>query len=288
MQQIPLPKKPLQPGAQKIITAGFVLVILAILLFSSFTTVPSGHRGVLIQLGAVKPTVLEEGINFKIPFIQAVIPMEVRVKKAEDSQAASTKDLQTVKTTIAVNYHLEPNAVNKVYQEIGLDYENRIIDPAISEALKAVTSLYQADELISKRDEVSEKVKEALAQKISKYHIVLSDINIREFSFSEEFNESIEAKQKAEQLALKAQRDLERIQIEAQQKVEQAQAEAKALQLKKQEVTPELVQLKQIEVQERALDVQLEAIKRWDGKLPNVTGGATPFVDIDQLLKGTK
>ncbi|MBO9128429.1 prohibitin family protein [Bacillus sp. 165] len=278
----------MQPGAKKFIIGGLLLAILAILVFSSFTTVPAGHRGVLVQLGAVKPTVLDEGINFKLPFVQTVIPMEVRVKKAEDSQAASTKDLQTVKTTMSVNYHLEPSAVNKVYQEIGLDYENRIIDPAISEALKAITSLYQADELISKREEVSQRVKETLSQKINKYHIVLSDINIREFSFSDEFNESIEAKQKAEQLALKAKRDLERIQIEAQQKVEQAQAEAKALQLKKQEVTPELVQLKQIEVQERALDVQAEAIKRWDGKLPNVTGGATPFVDINQLLGTVK
>jgi regulator of protease activity HflC (stomatin/prohibitin superfamily) len=106
----------------------------------------------------------------------------------------------------------------------------------------------------------------------------LEDINIKEFAFSEEFNKAIEQKQTAEQNALKAQRDLERIKIEAQQQITQAGAEAEALKLKKQEVTPELIQLKQIEVQEKAL-------QKWDGHMPSVTGGATPFIDLSGITK---
>ncbi|MGJ7922615.1 prohibitin family protein [Neobacillus sp. LXY-4] len=256
-----------------LITAGVILAAVLILLFFSVTTVASGHRGVLLQLGEVKPTILDEGLHFKLPFIQSVQPIEVRVQKEESSQTAASKDLQTVTATVAVNFSVDPNAVNKLYQEIGMDYKGRIIDPAIAEALKAVTAQYTAEELISKRPEVSAKVKDMLEEKLTKYFMKLEEINIKEFAFSEEFNNAIEQKQTAEQNALKATRDLERIKIEAEQQITQAQAEAEALRLKKAEVTPELIELKQIEVQEKAL-------QKWDGKLPSVTGGATPFIDI--------
>lgn len=260
----------------KSVIAGLIAVVLIVLVFSSVTTVASGNRGVLLQLGAVKPTILTEGFHFKIPFIQNVQLIEVRVQKEESTQTAASKDLQMVTTKVAVNYSVEPDAVNKLYQEIGLDYRSRIVDPAIAESLKAITAQYTAEELISKRPEVSSQVKEMLGKKLIKYYMKLEDINIKEFAFSEEFNKAIEQKQTAEQNALKAQRDLERIKIEAQQKVAEAEAEAESLKLKKQEVTPELIQLKQIEVQEKALE-------KWDGRLPSVTGGATPFIDVNGL-----
>jgi regulator of protease activity HflC (stomatin/prohibitin superfamily) len=262
----------------KVISGGFIAIVLLVLVFSSFTTVASGYRGVLLQLGAVKPTILTEGFHFKVPFVQSVQPIEVRVQKEESSQSAASKDLQIVTTKVAVNYSVDPAAVNKIYQEIGLDYRSRIVDPAIAESLKAITAQYTAEELISKRPEVSAQVKDMLTKKLTKYYMKLEDINIKEFAFSEEFNKAIESKQTAEQNALKAQRDLDRIKIEAQQQVAQAGAEAEALRLKKLEVTPELVQLKQIEVQEKALE-------KWDGHLPSVTGGATPFIDLSGTTK---
>ncbi len=262
----------------KFASAGLIAVVVLILIFSSFTTVASGYRGVLLQLGAVKPTILSEGFHFKVPFIQTVQPMEVRVQKEESSQSAASKDLQMVTTKVAVNFSVDPEAVNKLYQEIGMDYRSRIVDPAVAESLKAVTAQYTAEELISRRPEVSAQVKDILSKKLTKYYMKLEDINIKEFAFSEEFNKAIEQKQTAEQNALKAQRDLERIKIEAQQQITQAGAEAEALKLKKQEVTPELIQLKQIEVQEKALE-------KWDGRLPSVTGGATPFVDLSGIKK---
>lgn len=261
------------------------LVVVGFVAFNSITTIPAGHRGVLVQMGEVKPTVFKEGLNFKIPFIQSVVPVEVRIQKAESPESAASKDLQTVTTNVAVNYSVNPYTVNKLYQDIGLDYKNRVIEPAISEVVKAVTAQYTAEQLISQRPEVSQKIKEALKTKIEKYNLILEDINIKSFSFSKEFDKSIEAKQTAEQNSLKAKRDLERIKTEAEQKVTQAKAEAESLKLKKQEVTPELVQLKQIEVQEKSLDVQLQAIEKWNGSLPSVTGGATPFIDVNKFTK---
>ncbi|WP_223593978.1 prohibitin family protein [Neobacillus bataviensis] len=255
------------------VVTGIIVVVVLGLIAASITTVAAGNRGVLLQMGEVKPTILTEGLHFKIPFLQSVQEVEVRVQKEESSQSAASKDLQMVTTKVAVNFSVDPEAVNKLYQEIGLDYRSRIVDPAIAESLKAITAQYTAEELISKRPEVSAQVKDMLAKKLTKYYMKLEDINIKEFAFSEEFNKAIEQKQTAEQNALKAQRDLERIKIEAQQQITQAGAEAEALKLKKQEVTPELIELKQIEVQEKALE-------KWDGHLPSVTGGATPFIDL--------
>ncbi|MET3290839.1 UNVERIFIED_CONTAM: regulator of protease activity HflC (stomatin/prohibitin superfamily) [Brevibacillus sp. OAP136] len=262
-------------GGIKTIVAIIVVILIAALSFESFTIIQAGNRGVVLQLGAVQDKVFDEGLHFKMPFIQNVIPMEVRVQKAESSQTSASRDLQTVSTTIAVNYHIDGNFANKLYQQVGIDYVGRIVDPAIAESLKAVTAQYTAEELISKRPEVSAKVKEVLNQKLSAYHILLDEINIREFNFSEEYNKAIEAKQVAEQQALKSKLDLERIKIEKEQEITKAQAQAEALRLQKQEVTPELIQLRQIEA-------QLEAIRKWDGKLPGVTGGATPFINVGQ------
>jgi len=256
------------------IAFGIVIVFLVILALDAFVIVNAGQRGIVLQLGAVRPIVLTEGLHFKIPFIQDVIPVEVRVQKSQSEQTAASKDLQIVTTTVAVNFHLDPNQVNKLYQNVGLSYGERIVDPAIGEAVKAITAQYTAEELISKRSEVSAKIKETLSSKLATYYAVLDEINITEFKFSQEFNNAIEQKQIAEQQALKANLDLQRIEIEAKQKVEQAKAEAESLRLQKQEVTPELVKLREIEA-------KIKAIEKWDGKLPNVTGGAVPFIDVN-------
>ncbi|SCM78341.1 conserved hypothetical protein [uncultured Sporomusa sp.] len=253
--------------------AGIILLLLA---FNSIVIVQAGTRGIVLQLGAVQPLVLNEGLHFKIPFVQQVIPVDVRVGKAQSDQTAASRDLQIVTTTIAVNFHLVPDEVNTLYQNVGLAYEDRIVAPAIGEAVKAVTAQYTAEELISKRSEVSAKVKETLAAKLSTYHMALDEINITEFKFSTEYNNAIEQKQIAEQNALKAKLDLQRIAVEAQQKVERAKAEAESLRLQKQEVTQELIDLRRIEA-------QMRAIEKWDGKMPSVTGGATPFIDINQV-----
>lgn len=267
---------PKHPKYGRISITLVILFLVAMVLLNSYTIVQAGQRGIILQLGAVNPVVYSEGLHFKIPFIQEIVPIDVRVQKAESDQTAASKDLQVVTTTVAVNFHLDPEQVNKLYQGVGLSFKERIVDPAVSESLKAATAQYTAEELISRRSEVSTKVKEVLSSKLATYFMQLDEINITEFKFSTEFNNAIEQKQIAEQQALKANLDLQRIEIEARQKIESAKAEAESLRLQKQEVTPELVELRKIEA-------QIEAIKKWDGKMPNVTGGAIPFIDINTV-----
>jgi len=245
-------------------------LILLILIFSSLGTVGAGERGILLQFGAVKDKVFDEGLYFKIPFIQNVIKMDVRMKKDEVPASASSKDLQVVTSSVALNYHLDPGAVNKIWQEVGKDYNNRIIAPSIQEAVKATTAKFTAEELIIKREEVKEQIKENLYNRLLENHIIVDELNITSFDFSDAFNEAIEAKVTAEQLKLKAERDLERIKIEADQKIAEAVGKAQAIRIEANALSanPRVVELRWIE--------------KWNGETPEYWGGATPFIGINR------
>lgn len=268
--------KQLRPG--KLVSGVAAVLILALIGANSFTSVEYGHVGLYKTFGKLNDNTLSPGIHFKIPFIQSVIQVNTQVTKAETDTSASSKDLQPVSTHVAVNYSVNKASAYNLMNNIGGNFDNVIINPAIQEIVKEVTAKYPAEDLITRRDVVAGEISEHLTTRLAKYDLIVNDINIVNFKFSEAFNQSIEAKQVAQQQALKAENDLRRIEIEAKQKIAQAQAEAESLRLKKQEVTPELVQLKQIEVQEKALE-------KWNGVLPSVTGGATPFIDIQSITK---
>lgn len=255
---------------------GSILVGLVIVigLFMSVYTVPAGERGVLLTWGKPSMDSVQEGLHFKFPIAQKVVKMEVRTQKIETNADGASKDLQDVQTTIALNFHLSPEQVPKLYQEIGKGYADIIINPAIQEAVKAAQAKFTAEELVSKRSEVRNKIQSLLSERLAKYYIIVDDFNIVNFQFSEEFDKAIEAKVTAEQQKLKATMDLERIKIEKEQTITRAEAEAQSLRLQKQEVTAELIKLREIEVQRLA-------IEKWDGVMPKVTGGAMPFIDIN-------
>lgn len=257
-----------------LVVLGLVVVILGM---NSFATVQYGHVGLYKTFGKLSDNVLAPGVHFRIPFVQTVIQVNTQVTKSEADTSASSKDLQPVSTHVAVNYSVNKEAVYHLMNNIGGAYDSIIIAPAIQEIVKEVTAKYPAEDLIAKRDVVANEVSDLLTKRLAKYNLIVNDINIVNFKFSDAFNQSIEAKQVAQQQALKAENDLKRVEIEAKQKVAQAQAEAESLKLKKQEITPDLVQLKQIEVQEKALE-------KWDGRLPSVTGGATPFIEVDSFI----
>jgi len=162
-----------------------------------------------------------------------------------------------------------------MYANIGLNYNERVIDPAVKESFKAAAARYTAEELISKRETLKTEVRNYLRERLHVFGINIVELSVTDFEFSAEFNRAIESKQTAEQNALRAKRDLERIKVEAEQKVTSARAEAEALRLQRQVISPELIQLRQIEA-------QMKAIEKWDGKLPGVTGGAVPFIQVDR------
>lgn len=249
----------------------FIIIFIAvILILGSVGTIGAGERGVLLQFGAVKDKVFDEGLYFKIPFIHQVVKMDVKLQKDEVPASASSKDLQIVTSKVAINYHLSPESVNRVWQEVGKEYNTRVIAPSIQEAVKAVTAKFTAEELIIRREDVKEQIKINLAERLVKNNIIIDEINIVAFDFSKAFNDAIEAKVTAEQLKLKAERDLERIRIEAEQKVVEAEGKAKAIRTEAEALNsnPKVVELRWIE--------------KWDGKVPTYWGDANPFVGLNQ------
>ena len=255
--------------------AGGFAVLLVLWMLNPFVVIGAGERGVVMNFGAVQKDILNEGLHMRVPIMQRVVIMDVRVQKGEGQGDAASKDLQQVTTNVAVNYHLDPLRVAETYQTVGaLDaVGDRIILPAVQESVKAATALYTAEELVSRRQEVRDQIRTQLRERLARNGVIVDEFSIVNFAFSREFNVAIESKTTAEQLKLKAERDLERIRIEAEQKISSAKAEAEALRLQKEIVTDNLIRLRQIEMQQKAID-------KWDGRLPQVTGGAMPFIDI--------
>jgi regulator of protease activity HflC (stomatin/prohibitin superfamily) len=249
-----------------------VTVIVGMVLMGSFKVVGAGERGVVFsKISGIKDVQLGEGLHFKIPFIEEIITIDVKVQKSQLEARAASSDLQNVSSTVAVNYHVDPRWGHKVYQEIGLAYRERVIDPAVQESVKGVTAQYTAEALITKRSEIKDKITADLSARLMKFNILVDEFSIVDFQFSAEFNAAIEAKQGAEQSALKATRDLDRIKVEAEQTISRARAEAEAMRIQQTTLTPMLLQLR--------------ALEKWDGHLPTVSGGAVPFIDIDAFKK---
>ncbi len=255
----------------KIVVLAVAILVVGVVVFSSFTVVSAGHTGVVLTFGAVEDTVLDEGLHFKIPFIQRVVQVNNRTQKIETEGSASSKDLQIVSYVVAVNYHVNNDSSASLYQNVGVDYGTVVVVPAIQESIKAVSAQYTAEELITKRQAVGDQIKEALSEKINQYGLTVEIFNIVNFDFSEEFNAAVEAKQTAQQNALKAEQDLARIEVEAKQKITQAEAEAESIRLIQEALakSPDYV----------------DYIKwsKWNGELPTVMSDSGVLISMDEL-----
>lgn len=251
---------------------GFVAFIV-LLIINPFVTVSAGERGVVLNWGAVSGEVLNEGIHWVTPIKQSVQKLDVRVQKEQAGVGAASKDLQTVTAEVALNYHLQEDKVNLIWQKIGKDYKERVIDPAIQEAVKAVTAKFTAEELITKREQVKEETKLALRARLAEDFITVDELSIVNFEFSNSFNDAIEAKVTAEQNALASKNQLEQVKYEAEQRIVQARGEAEAIK----------IQAQAIQNQGGAEYVRLKAIEKWNGNLPTYTlGNSVPFINITQ------
>lgn len=266
-------------GAALGVAAGGAL--LAVLVLNPFVKVDAGERGVVMNFGAVQPEVLDEGLHLRVPIMQRIVKVNVQIQKSETRAEAASGDLQDIRSVIALNFHVIPDKANWVYQNIGTEFKERVIDPSVQESVKAVTAKYTAVQLIGEREAVSRAIREALTERLIVYNLAVDGFSVIDFAFSKKFTDAIEAKQEAEQLALKAQRDLDRIEIEAKQKVAQARAEAESLRLQRQQISAELLELRRIEALR-------EGIAKWNGTVPNVLlsgGGATPLLSLDSLVR---
>jgi regulator of protease activity HflC (stomatin/prohibitin superfamily) len=264
------PTPPIKLGSVSAIAGvGIVALIAVVLLTNSFVVVDTGTRGVLKTFGEVTG-VFEEGLHFRMPFITSVTLVDVKTQRYSSASSAASRDLQIVTTEVVLNYRPDPEGVGNLISEIGVDYENKVIDPAIQESVKAATAQFDAEELITQRPLVSTSIRDVLSERLTPRNITIEEVSITEFQFSEEFNRAIESKQVAQQNALRAEQELRRAQIDSQRQVAEAeaqaeariavaQAEAEALRLQREVISPELLQLRFIE--------------KWNGVLPRFTSG---------------
>ena len=241
-------------------------------ILNPLTIISAGERGVVMEWGAVTDKILDEGPHWVTPIKYNVVKMDVTIQKEERGASASSKDLQVVTSKVTINYTLDPLKVNTLYQNLRKDYSNRIISPAIEEFIKKTTAHYTAEELITQREQVKEDLRQALTENLAKNHIIVDDIFITDFDFSDEFNKSIEAKVTAEQRALEEKNKLEQIKYQAEQKIATAEAEARAIE----------IQANAINSQGGEDYVSLKAVEKWNGILPTnfVPGSAIPFLNI--------
>ena len=275
-----------QKKVKKIIALTSASFIGLVTLFSASTIVPAGHTGVQVYLGQVSSNTLSEGFHLKAPFVTTVIDMSNKIQKYESDADAVSKDLQSVSSTIAVNYRLAANASAAMYQNIGLDYENILIAPAIQEAMKASTSRYTAEELITKRTEVGESVKDFLNDKLNEYGVYIEKFNIVNFDFSTAFNDAIEEKQVAEQNLLRTKTEQEQAIVianaEAEKKKIAAEAEATKI-LTEAEAQAEANRKIEQSLSENVL--RNKTIERWNGEYPKVVSNGNFMFDIGKITE---
>ncbi len=261
-----------------------VAAILAVLFLAgnAATVVPAGHTGVVVTLGQVSQNVLSEGFHFKAPFVQSVQNISNKIQVYEAPASAVSKDLQTVSSTIAVNYRLISNMSAQMYQNVGTDYQTVLITPVVQECMKAATAKYTAEELITKRTAVGDEVKTELDTKLNDYGIYIEKFNIVNFDFSAEFNAAIEAKQVAEQNLIKTQTEQKQqiviAEAEAKKKVIAANAEAEAI-LAKAEAQADAN--KKIEESLSNKVLMYNQIDKWNGVMPKVTSGGNSSLMIE-------
>jgi len=258
---------------------GLMVVIVLFLIINPFVIVSAGERGIVLNWGAVSDSILNEGISWRVPIMQKVVKMDVKIQKEEVDASAASKDLQTVTSKVALNYHLDPDNINRLWKNIGKDYKSRVVDPGIQESVKAATAKYTAEELITKREQVKDDIKQSLKVKLANDFVIVDELNIINFDFSAEFNKTIESKQVAVQQALKAENDLKRIKTEAEQRVATAEAEAKSIRLQSDAANNE----KYILLKE--LEVKMKMAEKWNGVLPGNIYASAPLPIMDILGK---
>ncbi|MBR5225408.1 MAG: prohibitin family protein [Clostridia bacterium] len=279
-----------------------VLVMLAVVVVPNcFATVPVGSTGIMLTMGKVEDTALSEGMHFKFPFVQRIVSMDNRVKKLELSTEAFSKDIQTVSATLAVNYRLQTEKTFAIYKSTGTAYEENLIVPATHEVLKSVCAQYTAEELISKRAESSDKMRDELDAKLSQIGISITDFNIIDFDFSDEFISAVESKQVAEQLKKKAATENEtaiaQAEREKQVSIKQSEAEAERVRIAaeaeanavKLAADAEAYRLQKINEQLSEKTIFNTLAENWDGKLPGVVGaGTTGILNLDSAINGAE
>lgn len=248
---------------------GIVALILLSVVISSIYSIAPGYRGVLVTLGKVSPQSYTNGVGFKVPFISEMVKVDVRTQKMTGKTANYTSDVQTAELTFNFQYDLVAENVHVLYEKVGMDYENKLVIPVLNDVLNEVIGKWQAQELISNLDKARLDINKLLRQRLDKKYFKNSQYYFADTDYSDAFEKAIEDKVIADQKAQEAVNNTKRITEEANQKRIIAEAEANAMRIKAEALS-----------KNKSL-VEYEAIKKWDGKLPQyMLGNSTPFINI--------
>ena len=250
------------------------LLICFIILCNPFVMVGPGERGIKITLGHVQPESFGEGLHTICPFVQKFRTMDVKTQRNTKTTAVYTKDIQQARITYVLNYNVQPDSVNKLFQQVGLDYESKILIPVVEGTIKDIIGKWNAQDLIANRERATGDILVKLQATLKDNYIDITDFQMTEINYSEVFERAIESKVTAEQEALKAKNKTVQVQEEAKQKVIAAEAEARSMAIRAQALN-----------QNKSL-VQYEAVQKWDGKMPQyMMGNAVPFINMNTATK---
>ncbi len=265
-------------GAKKGVKIGIVAALAIIVILNCFTIVEAGHTGVVVTLGKVKEGVLQEGIHFKIPFVQQIVKIDNRIVKLEVETEAFSKDLQTVETVLAINYRVDTSKSYSIYKNIGANYETVLVTPAVNEVLKAITAKYTAEESVTNRVLISDGLVTGLNEKLNDIGLYVTDVNIINFEFSEAFITAIEEKQVAQQKLLKSETEKQTAIINAEANAEtvriNAEAQAAANKILNESLSDRVI--------------EYNKVQKWNGILPKVTGNGGSLINFDSLEDAEK
>ncbi|MEK9727897.1 MAG: prohibitin family protein [Candidatus Margulisiibacteriota bacterium] len=293
-----------QINIQQIPTKTIFIIIISAFLFlffqAAYVIVDAGHVGVIKRLGAVEMRALSEGFHFKAPLIDEIIQLDIRLRKVSNDSISASKDLQTVRTEVSVQYSLNGEIAPLSFQKIGIRQviESTLIEPAIQESVKSVTALYTAEQLITRREDVKLKIQEEVEQFIETTlsrkgvpgALSIANVAITDFAFSSEFNRAIELKVKAEQEALQAKNEKTRrvTQAEAAAAEKKLAAEAEAYQISvESKARADAIKREASALKGNPALIQLRMAEKWNGELPKFSGGnSIPMFNAGSILSG--
>jgi len=250
-----------------------VAVICLFFAASSFYVVSPGEVAVKTRLGKIVDS-SSEGLHFKLPVIENIVRFSIQIQRADIKTEAFSKDLQTMSTHLVINHRISRNTVEDVYRDLGRDYVNTVVDPMVQEIFKAIVAKYSADTIIANRALLYEELNTEVQKKLKENNILVTDISIVDLDFTDEFLKAVEAKQVAEQQAKMSEKLVEKAKKDAEQQVAKARGEAESLKMQREAVTPQLIELRKVEA-------EIKAIDKWNGVLPIYTGSAIPFLSIN-------
>ncbi|NLH38443.1 MAG: prohibitin family protein [Elusimicrobia bacterium] len=250
-----------------------IALIIVILLFSSFVVISPGTVAVKTRFGKVMDS-YGEGLHFKIPFVEEIIKFSIQIQRADIKTQAFSKDLQTMETLLVVNHRIQQETVVSIYRNLGAYYVRNVVDPVVQEVFKSIAAKYSAERIIAERNELVSEVNEEVKRRLKEKEIIVTDISVVDLDFTDEFLKAVEDKQIAEQQAKMSEKLVEKAKKDAEQQIAKARAEAESLRMQKEAVTPQLIELRKVEA-------QIKAIEKWNGVMPHYVGGGMPFLSID-------